>query len=73
MQGNGTDASFNLGQASYRYPASFVHCSNFKDVKIHRLYPVLEILFFSENNKKTTADFNTSTIFIIKFYRYVFQ
>lgn len=25
--------SFNLGQPSYRYPPSFVHCSSFKDEK----------------------------------------
>lgn len=45
-QGIGTDASLNLGQPSYRYPPSFVHCSDFKDEKIQRLSPASEILFF---------------------------
>lgn len=73
MQGNETDASFNLGQPSYRNPASFVHCRNFKDEKIQRLKSCSRNPIFSENNTKTTADFNTGTIFITKFYKYVFQ
>lgn len=46
-----------------------MHCSNFKYGKIQRL----KSCFFSQNNNKTPADFNISTIFISKSWDFMFE